>query len=189
MNTNISKIVILISLFLISTSIKAEEGEKKFNADEMIIEHVIDQHEWHIAQVGETHITVPLPIIIIDNGKPVVFMSSKFHHGSETYKGYKLGTEAPYKGKIYKVKEDGTPDESASLIDLSITKNVFALFFGIIIICWIMISVAKTYTKRAGMAPKGLQSLIEPLIVFVRDDIVKPAIGKQIGRASCRERV
>lgn len=181
MKIKISRIIILISLFLISTNIKAstEKGEKKFNAGEMIIEHVIDQHEWHIAEIGSTNITVPLPIIIIDNGKPVVFMSSKFHHGSEVYQGYKLGTEAPYKGKIYKVKSDGTPDESASLIDLSITKNVFALFFGIIVICIIMFSVKKSFIKRRGMAPKGLQSLIEPLIVFVRDDIVKPAIGKR----------
>lgn len=184
MSIKISRIVLLISLFLISTNLKAttEEGEKKFNAGEMIIEHVIDQHEWHIAQIGETHITVPLPIIIIDNGKPVFFMSSRFHHGTAAYNGYKLGTEKPYKGKIYKIKADGTPDESASLIDLSITKNVFALFFGIIVICWIMISVARTYTRRRGMAPKGLQSLIEPIIVFVRDDLVKPAIGKHYKR-------
>lgn len=176
MGIKISRIALLISVFLISINLKAkaEEGEKKFNAGEMIIEHVVDQHEWHIS----THLTVPLPIIIIDNGKPVCFMSSRFHHGAEAYNGYKLGTEEPYKGKIYKIKADGTPDTSASLIDLSITKNVFALFFGIIVICIIMFSVARSYTKRQGMAPKGLQSLIEPLIVFVRDDIVKPAVGK-----------
>jgi len=184
MSIKISKSILLVSLFLISTNLMASsgEGEKKFNAGEMIIEHVIDQHEWHIAEIGGTHITVPLPIILLDNGKPVFFMSSKFHHGTEVYNGYKLGTEKPYKGKIYKVKTDGTPDETATIIDLSITKNVFALFFGIAVILFLLISVAKTYTKRRGMAPKGLQSWIEPLIIFIRDDVAKPAIGKHYQR-------
>jgi F-type H+-transporting ATPase subunit a len=185
MNIKISKAILLISLFLISTNIMASsgEGEKKFNAGEMIIEHVVDQHEWHIAEIGGTNISVPLPIIFIDNGSVEIFMSSKFHHGTEAYKGYKICNEAgPHKGKIVKLKADGTIDESASIIDLSITKNVFALLFSIVLILIIMISVARTYTKRRGMAPKGLQSLIEPLIIFVRDDIAKPAIGKHYER-------
>ncbi len=184
MKISISKLLLLAIFFLVSINVKASSGEeeKKFNAGEMIIEHVIDQHEWHIAEVNGTHVTVPLPIILIDNGKPVFFMSSKFHHGAESYNGYKLGLKEPYKGKIYKINADGTPDTSANIIDLSITKNVFALLFGIFLICFLMISVAKSYTNRRGMAPKGLQSFIEPLILFVRDDIVKPAIGKRYGR-------
>jgi F-type H+-transporting ATPase subunit a len=184
MKISISKLLLLAIFFLISINVNASSGgeEKKFNAGEMIIEHVIDQHEWHIAKIGETHVTVPLPIILIDNGKPVFFMSSKFHHGTEAYQGYKLGSEEPYKGKIYKIKADGTPDTTASIIDLSITKNVFALLFSIVLICFIMISVARSYTKRRGLAPKGLQSFIEPLILFVRDDVVKPAIGKRYAR-------
>ncbi len=180
MKISISKAILLATFFIFTFNTKAFSSDKegKFNAGEMILEHVVDQHEWHIA----TNVTITLPIILIDNGKPVVFMSNKFHHGTEAYNGYKLGTEKPYKGKIYKIKSDGTADESASIIDLSITKNVFALFFGIIIICFIMISVAKSYTKRRGMAPKGLQSFIEPLIFFVRDDIVKPTIGKHYGK-------
>lgn len=180
MKISISKALLLATILIFSFSSKVFSSDKegKFNAGEMIIEHIVDQHEWHIA----TNLTVPLPIILIDNGKLVVFMSSKFHHGTEAYKGYKLGTEEPYKGKIYKVNSDGTADESANLIDLSITKNVFSLFFGIMVICIVLISVAKSYTKRQGMAPKGLQSFIEPLILFVRDDVVKPTIGKHYGK-------
>jgi len=37
--------------------------------------------------------------------------------------------------------------------------------------------VAKAYKNNSGKAPKGLQSFIEPIIVFVRDEIVKPNIG------------
>jgi F-type H+-transporting ATPase subunit a len=44
------------------------------------------------------------------------------------------------------------------------------------------ISVAKSYRRRKGQAPKGMQSLIEPLIVFVRDDIAKSSIGPKYHR-------
>jgi F-type H+-transporting ATPase subunit a len=46
----------------------------------------------------------------------------------------------------------------------------------------IFLGIASTYKKREGKAPKGFQSLIEPIIVFVRDEIARPNIGhKYIG--------
>ena len=39
------------------------------------------------------------------------------------------------------------------------------------------LAVAKGYEKNKGKAPSGLQSFFEPIIVFVRDEIVKPNIG------------
>ena len=42
---------------------------------------------------------------------------------------------------------------------------------------WLFTSIAKAYKTRPNQAPKGLQSLIEPLIIFVRDDVAKSAIG------------
>src|SRR5690606_33365414 len=66
--------------------------------------------------------------------------------------------------------------------DFSITKNVFTIFLSIIVLCWIFISIANAYKKREGKAPKGLQSLIEPIIIFVRDDIAKPNLGYKYER-------
>jgi F-type H+-transporting ATPase subunit a len=158
----------------------AAGGEKKFNAGKMIIEHIVDNHEWHIAEVGETVISVPLPVILYDNGKIVTFMSSRFHHGQQAYQGYRLMSEGKYKGKIVKVKEDGeTIDEAAGIpLDFSITKNVASIFFLVIILCLVFIPIARKYQKNPG-APKGLQSMLEPLILFVRDDIARPAIGEK----------
>ena len=158
---------------------KAPEGEEEgFNAGEMIIDHIIDAHEWHIAEVGETAVSIPLPIILIDQGKLVTFMSSEFHHGQKAYNGYRLMMKGPYKGKIVKVKSDGlTVDEAAALpLDFSITKGVLTIFISVILLCLIFISVARKYKKNPG-APKGLQSVLEPVILFVRDDIVYPALG------------
>lgn len=166
--------------------------EEEYNAGKMIIEHIIDSHEWHLATIGHTHITIPLPVILIHDGKLHAFWSSKFQHGHSSYKGFRIETEGEYKGKIVKYPEYNYLDEEIIHVekeagkkkvelpvDLSITKNVAAIFISIIILCWIFISVAKRYRKRKGEAPKGLQSFVEPLIIFIRDDIAKAAIGEK----------
>ncbi len=165
-----------------NTEIKAQQNEKEsFNPGEMIMEHIGDNHEWHIMTIGHTHVSIPLPVILYDNGKICIFSSKHFHHGTESYLGYKLETSGENKGKIVKVLSDGiTIDTSApNPMDFSITKNVLSLFISIIILCLIFISVARKYKKGQGHAPKGLQSLVEPLILFVRDDIAIPSIGEK----------
>jgi F-type H+-transporting ATPase subunit a len=62
-------------------------------------------------------------------------------------------------------------------LDFSITKNVTTMLLVAIIMMWIFFAVAASYKKRAGMAPSGLQNFMEPLIQFVRDDVVEPNLG------------
>ncbi len=152
-----------------------------FNAGHMIIDHIVDSHDWHIASFGHTHVTIPLPVILIDEGKLITFSSSHFHHGEAAYKGYKIETDRKAgKGKIVKVIP-GTMDtdpHAAKPIDLSITKTVIGIFVTFIVLLIVFFQVAASYKRNAGHAPKGLQSLLEPLILFVRDDIAEPSIGK-----------
>jgi F-type H+-transporting ATPase subunit a len=161
----------------------ASEGtpNEKFDPGKMIMEHVLDAHEWHITQFGKYPVVLPLPVILYDQGKFVFFMSSKFEHGTKSYLGYKIEEAAgPNNGKIVKVLENGETDKAAKLpFDFSITKTVFAMFLSLIILCLVFISVARTYRKHPNQAPKGLQSLLEPIILFVRDDIAKPSIGAE----------
>ena len=154
-----------------------------FNAGQFIIDHIVDSHEWHIATFGHTHITIPLPVILIDEGKLVAFSSSNFKHGHASYKGFKVETAGNNKGKIVKVIP-GTmeTDKSAGKpIDLSITKTVVGIFVSFLFVLIVFFSVSLSYKRNAGHAPKGLQSLLEPLILFIRDDIAKPSIGKRYG--------
>lgn len=155
-----------------------DDGEESFNAGTMIIDHIVDAHEWHILSTRNRHVSIPLPVILVDNGKVHAFMSSRFHHGQASYLGYKLETEGKNKGKIVRVIGDSleTDQNAPPPLDLSITKNVLALFISCILICIIFISVARTYRKREGHSPKGLQSLLEPVILFVRD-MAKSSIG------------
>jgi len=168
---------------LTSPNVPAHEqtGKKAFDAGEMIIDHILDNHEWHILSYNDFHLTLPLPVILLDNGKLVSFSSSHFHHGSQAYNGYRLMTEGKNKGKIVKVLGDGeTLDASAKIpLDFSITKNVLSLFISVLLLMLIFISIANKYKKNPDKAPKGLQSLLEPIILFVRDDIAIPGLGKK----------
>ena len=172
-------IKILLTAFLIgSTSLARAQHESdeggKFSPGTFILDHIGDAYEWHILTYKGHHVSIPLPVILYSKQSGLhIFMSAQFHHGS--HHGFSIAVEDPHKGKIVEQAADGSWVRPA--LDLSITKNVFALFVSIAFILWIFLSVAKTYKRRENQAPKGLQSLVEPVILFVRDDIARPAIG------------
>ena len=176
---NIYKHFLLVfSVFISFTAFSQEENKsgehksEKFNAGELIIDHIIDAHEWHIAG----HIAVPLPVILYSQDKGLSMFSSSHLEGGEVYNGFKM-----VKNHIVAVNGEGTTDEVATskLWDISITKNVASMFVSILLMFWMFLSTAKAYKNNPGKAPKGMQSLLEPLIIFVRDDIAKSAIGEK----------
>lgn len=157
---------------------EGQTSEKKFDAAEVIMEHIKDGHEFHFATIGETHLTIPLPVLLYSpqRGEFKAFMSSKFHHGHDAYEGYRLSH-----GKIIAVDANGNPDESVKVYDFSLTRNVVQMILALTILVWIMVGMAKRYAKGQGTrtAPTGLQNAIEPVITFVRDEVAKPNLGKK----------
>ncbi|NII85828.1 F-type H+-transporting ATPase subunit a [Pedobacter sp. SG908] len=157
----------------------AKHGEEKFEPTKVIMEHIADSHMWHLWG----HTSLPLPVILYTANGLEVFSSGHFHHGEHDYNG-KYNNYRLEEDHIKVVGADGKIDEEASksVLDFSITKNVAAMFVAIFVILVIFISVAASYRKRVGKAPKGLQSFVEPIIVFVRDDIAKPNIGHKYAK-------
>ncbi len=179
------------------------EGEEKeahkkggFNATEVIFGHVLNAHEFHFLDIvgddGEKHpVSIPLPIILYSPQKGFTsFMSSKFEHGHKEHNGYIILTEHKITElgldpKVYNpqdivaVDENGKLDASVKVYDLSLTRNVVQMLIALIIFTWIMLRIAKRYKSGVGVtsAPKGSQSLIEPVIVFVRDEVARPNLG------------
>jgi len=158
--------------------------EEPFNAGEFVIEHVSDAHDWHIVSFGDKHISIPLPVIVysknpeLHQGKSFhVFMSSKFHHGHADYMGFRISQTKENKGKIVEVDEHG--NEVGKPTDISITKTIAGVIVSVIILLWLVFSVAGSAKKNKGKAPGGLQNLIEPLVLFIRDEVAKPAIGEK----------
>jgi F-type H+-transporting ATPase subunit a len=157
----------------------AAHEAKAFNVTETILEHIKDDHSWHLWG----HTSVALPVILKTSKGVEVFSSAKLvdeHHEPIVYKGnfdYKL-----IEGKLKIVNAAGLVDEEANkqLVDISITKNVASLFVSVFIILVVFLSAAAAY-KKTGVtsAPKGLQSFMEPVVLFVRDDLAIPNIGKK----------
>lgn len=144
---------------------------KELKISAVIIEHVMDNHVWHF--FDGHYGTLYLPIIVYSSERGLDFFSSHNlfdeHHKEIEYNGYKLEHNKIYLG-------------DSEVTDLSITKNVAMLFINAGLLLIVLSSVAKTYKRNAGKAPRGLQSFIEPIVLFVKDEIVKPNIGPKYER-------
>lgn len=150
--------------------------KKEFNPSETILEHIADSHYIHF--FGDKYMGLPV-ILYTDKGFDV-FSSDLFDHGKNAYTGhytYKLEED-----KVKAVNAAGEIDPAVKVYDFSITKNVVSLWLSVILLLIIFLSVASSYKKTVGKAPRGFQSLIEPVIVFVRDDIARPNIGYKYQR-------
>jgi F-type H+-transporting ATPase subunit a len=157
-------------------------SEEKFDAGKFVIEHVIDAYDWHIASFGDKHLSIPLPVILYSNnpefhdGKKLhVFMSLKFHHGHDDYKGFRISHSEKFNGKI--VELNGQGHEIGRPTDLSITKVVAGAIVSAIVLFSLLFAAAHTARHNRGRAPSGTQNLIEPIILFIRNEIARPSIG------------
>jgi len=158
---------------------KKAESEEKFDASTFIMEHIADSHEWHLfTKKDSTSVAIYLPVILYSKKKGLdIFSSKKLSHGN-IYKGYKLEEEGELKGKIVSVNEEGQIDEKNAPLDFSITKTVVGLLSAATIGLLLFLSLARSYRKTGISHPKGIQSFLEPIILFVRDDIAVSNIGK-----------
>jgi F-type H+-transporting ATPase subunit a len=155
------------------------ESEEAFNASTFIMEHIADSHEWHLyTKKDGSNVAIYLPVILYSKEKGLdMFSSKKLFHGN-IYGGYKLEEEGKLRGKIVSVNESGQIDEENLPLDFSITKTVVGLFGAAAIGLILFLSLARSYKKTGISHPKGLQSFLEPIILFVRDDIAVSNIGE-----------
>lgn len=159
-----------------------ETVEEKFNAGELIFDHILDSYDWHICTWKGRHISIYLPIIVVSEGELYCFSSRHLHHGHHHVKDrqgndvcFAIAGEGRYEGKVVRMMDDGT---MLKPFDISITKTVCGIFISCSLLVIVFLLVARGYRKREEKAPKGIQALLEPLIIFVRDDIAKTNIGK-----------
>lgn len=138
--------------------------------------HLQDAYDFTFFTDGETgkHYGFSLPIILWDEGLHV-FSSANFDHGHSVAESkgnyYKLDH-----GKIYKTNAEGTTNEYRPL-DLSITKSVFGIILTGVLLLLLFGSLAKSYKK--GPVPTGVGRILEPLVIYVRDEIAIPNIGEK----------
>ena len=178
-NINFRRFVIKIYIFLLFF-IKINYDTYAHNQDESLGEammhHMADSHQWHICTINQHPISIFLPIIIYSKQYGFdCFLSSNFfddHHQPRKYKNYQL---------IHDKIISDNPDDT--IYDLSITKNVAGIFFSILLMCLIFISVGKKYKnmdKKDNLHSKGLvPGIVDALIVFIRNDVAIKNIGEK----------
>lgn len=158
---------------------------------EYIEHHLKDSHDFHLFSytndAGErVHVGFPLPVIVWTSEGLKTFMSSAFHHDDDGNVIVEKGEVnlVKYHTKIYELEEGATaitfdeehhPVNANRVLDFSITKSVFGLLLIGLLLVFMFGRLARQYKNRS--IPKGFGRVLEPLVLYVRDEIAKPNIG------------
>ena len=180
--------VLCISFFAtaFADSKDPSEADEEFNASELIFHHIGDSHNFHIA--GD--LSVPLPVILWTDNGLVAFSASEFHHDvdGKTIVEKKGMSFINLHDKIYLLNEGESaisydaehhPTNAVRPMDFSITKNVFSMFLSVALLMLIFIVSARSYKKSGNNMPSGIGSFMEPIVVFIRDEVAIPNIGEK----------
>ena len=200
------KFLLIAVIALFSTTSFASESDKKHDnqndggrintkeeVEAYILHHIKDSHDFSLfsytSDEGERkHIGFPLPVILWSSEGLVTFMSSEFHHNDDGHvivekKGLKF---AKIHSKIYELDKGAATlsfDETHhatnahKILDFSITKSVVGiLLIGTLLLFWFS-RLAKQYKTK--QIPTGFDRVLEPLVLYVRDEIARPNIGEK----------
>ena len=167
-------ICILLVMALLPMPMLAGEEPKDepLNISEIVLEHLADSYEWHIATYESKHIGFPLPIIIRSS------QTGEWHFCTEHSlpDGFFFNPEAH--GKIYEQMADGS---TVRPLDLSITRNVLQIWIVVAVLLVVFLSCARWYKKRdkTSKAPTGFIGAVELLVTMINDDVIKASIGEK----------
>lgn len=167
----------LLLLCVSLTTTYAEENEQKaVNVQEIVFSHIQDAYTWHITEWNGKEISIPLPVIVRSQaGEWSCFPSSRLQDG-QAYKGYRIANDGDYSGKIVEVTAQG---ETVRPLDLSLTKNACALLISSALLIGVILYTARWYRNHPMQAPKGFVGMMEMIISFIYNDVIKEGIGKE----------
>ncbi len=181
----VKHIVCLLVVLTTTLSMAGAETKEKSqtpNVSEIVLEHIKDSYDWHVTDIGNRHIVINLPVIVKSSTGWHVFSTGKFASQPDA-NGYRMGpdhlalaTKGTYAGKVVELV-NGHEERP---FDISITKTVAVMFVNVVILlCCIMIP-ARWYRrhKASDPAPGGFTGLIEMLVTYVEDSIIKPGVGE-----------
>ncbi len=161
----------MLAFLPLSLSASEHNGEE-LNIPEVVLEHLADSYEWHIASYEGKHLSIPLPIII--RSKLTGEWHFCTHHSLPD--GFFFNQEAH--GKIYERMDDGS---IVRPLDLSITRNVMQIWIVVAILLVVFLSCARWYKSHTEKddAPNGFVGAVEMLVMMIHDDVIKESIGEK----------
>ena len=171
----IRKLLLLLLLTLVPALASASEtkGEgEQLNISEIVLEHLSDSYEWHIATFGERHWSIPLPIILRSENTGEWTFCTKNSLPENYY------FDASHHGNIYERMPDGT---TVRPLDLSLTKTVVQIWIVVFVLIGVFLYCARWYKgkKVTDNAPGGFVGVMEMLVMAIYDDVVKASIGEK----------
>ena len=179
-----------ISAFAGVDTLSKDEGDgESFDPKEMIMHHVKDAYGFHLWDYDGHAVSLPLPVILWTDNGLTTFSSSEFKHDyhGEVIVEKNGGRFINLHEKVYQldagaatvaVDEEGHPTNAHIPIDISITRNVLMLFVSALLLIFLFTAAARRYKKSDDNVPTGIAGFLEPLVVFVRDEIGIPMIGE-----------
>lgn len=177
-----SLVILLLAMLLPMQMAAADTGAKSgggtgekgegLDISGIVLEHLSDAYEWHIASYKGKSLSVPLPIMVRSSAT-----------GDWTFCTYKSLPEPFYfdethHGKIFEHMPDGT---TVRPLDLSITKTVAQIWIVVAVLIVLFLSCARWYKKHDTLeeAPKGFVGMIEATVMYIYDDVAKASIGEK----------
>lgn len=172
---HLSIILLFIGLTLLPGNMFAAHGHSadgELNIPEIVLEHLSDSYEWHIASYEGKSIGIPLPVIVRSSNTGEWYIGTLESLPKETF-----FVSAEHHGKIYEKLPDGS---TARPLDLSITKTVAQIWIVVFILIGVFLYCAKWYkkTNEQSEAPRGFVGLMEMFVMTLIDDLIKPAVGE-----------
>lgn len=194
--SNIALLFILLTTFNGYSKSEPSEGGEVSGQEEVteyILHHIKDSHDFHLFSYTDSeghrqHVGFPLPVIVWSSNGLVTFMSSEFHHddngqvlvekaGLKFAKVHSKIYELPQGAEAAEFDEEHHIENGAKVLDLSITKSVVGiLLVGLFMLLWFS-ALARQYKKKN--IPTGFGRVLEPLVIYVRDEIARPNIGEK----------
>lgn len=165
-------LLLLFALLPLAAGAQEKGGGEKLDIPEIVLEHLSDSYEWHIATFGGKSVSIPLPIIVrsSETGQWTFCTAGSLPHN--------FFFDEQHHGKIYERMADGTTERP---LDLSFTKTVAQIWIVVIVLIVVFLSCAKWYKKRdeKSAAPSGFVGMMEMLVMAIYDDVVKASIGEK----------
>ena len=175
-------ICFLLALVLAVPASAADKDGGKLNTSQIVIGHIKDSYDWHVTDIGDKHIVINLPVIVKSSTGWHVFSTAKFAEEADA-KGYRKGpfnlaiaSQGEHAGKIVELQGN----QEVLPLDISITKTVTVLFINSVLLILCILLPARWYRrhKSSDPAPGGFTGLMEMLVSWVEDNVVKPGVGE-----------
>ncbi len=208
MSKRISTLALLLALvaaFPFAMSASGHDDGGELDVKEIIFEHLGDGYGW---EVPFAHVyRIPLPVIVkSEDGKWFCFSSDdlteiEVTENKETGKVTKhlvpvvkiikkdgkeyrftLAKEGDHKDKVVELIPDGNGYREYRPLDISITKNVAALFIATILVTAMVMGLVRYYRRKGLRAPRKGMGFFEMLVSFVYYDTIKSTLGESTKR-------